>query len=201
MHISSQIIHGLFPIVALILMFIGIKRQAIYYIISALWISIIALIINFQYSEGQILGSYFNYTNATIYTTNLLILMVSVFLIINHLLVNTTVYRYLSSLFKAFVLIGCMMVLINLWTNAHFIENRMPGTPVMQVTLLNKTQYCSYKYVFYKVNTDGSVLYLCPNHYGLIPSIGKLLVSPDFITTQLSRPIKKQMLLLQQKES
>ena len=70
----------------------------------------------------------------------------------------------------------------------------------MQVALFKKADYCNYKYIFYKVAKDGAVTYLCPNYYGLIPSIGRLDISPDFIATQLSIPIKKQMLLIQEKK-
>ncbi|HAU0197920.1 TPA: type I secretion system protein LssZ, partial [Legionella pneumophila] len=59
------------------------------------------------------------------------------------------------------------------------------------VALLEKPDYCNYRYIFYKVALDGTVYYLCPNHYGLIPSIGRLSISPDFIASQLSIPSKK----------
>lgn len=201
MYLLTKIIHCFFPALALILLVIGIKRKAIYYVISALWLSLIALIIHFQSSGGQILGSYFNYTNAAIYSINLVILFVALIRIISHLSIDNDAFRYLSSLAKALIVIGSLLVIINLWINAFFIDKRMPGTPIMQVASFNKLDYCTYRYIFYKVNTDGSVMYLCPNYYGLIPSVGKLAISPDFIASQLSLPSKKQMLLLQKKGS
>lgn len=201
MYNLAKVIHCLFPLMALILLIIGIKRNAIYYIISSLWLSLIALLIHFQSSGGEILGSYFNYLNATIYSINLIILFVSLIYVISHLSSDNTLFKYFSSLVKSLIVIGTLLVITNLWINAYFIENRMAGTPVMQVALLQKPEYCSYRYIFYKVATDGTVLYLCPNHYGLIPSIGRLEISPDFITTQLSVPSKKQMLLLQKKRT
>ncbi|MFA6302112.1 MAG: type I secretion system protein LssZ [Legionella sp.] len=201
MDILPKFIHCAFPLIGLLLLLIGIKKQAIYYVISAMWLSIIALIIHFEFSGSQILGSYFDYLNAGIYSLNLIILFISLITVVNHLSTNTPFYRYTSSLLKAFVFIGSIFVMINIWTNAYFIENRMPGTPVMQVALLQKADYCSYKYIFYKVTDDGSVDYLCPNHFGLVPSIGHLAVSPDFITTQLSLPVKKHLLQLQKHKS
>lgn len=199
MYLLAKIIHCVFPVLALILLIIGIKRKGIYYVISALWLSLIALIIHFQSSGGQIFGSYFNYTNAAIYSVNLIILFVALIRIISHLSIDNDSFRYVSSLAKAFIVIGSLLVITNLWINAFFIDNRMPGTPVMQVASLNKLDYCAYRYIFYKVNTDGTVMYLCPNYYGLIPSVGKLTIGPDFIASQLSLPTKKQMLLLQKK--
>lgn len=200
MFILTSIIDCLFPLMALLLLIIGIQRKAIYYIISSLWLSVIALIIHFQSSGSQIFGGYFDYLQASIYSVNLIVLFVALVCIFSHLAINSNFYLYLSSLFKAVICISILFLIINLWTNAYFIENRMPGTPIMQVALLEKSEYCSNKYVFYKVDKDGAVSYLCPNHFGIIPSIGKLAVSPEFIITQLSMPIKKEMLLLQQKK-
>ena len=126
-------------------------------------------------------------------------LFFSLIRVIAHLSIDNRLFHYASSLFNALIFIGSLFVIINLWINAFFIENRMPGTPIMQVSLPKQADYCSYRYIFFKVAKDGSVIYLCPNHYGLIPSVGRLTISPDFIATQLSLPIKKQMLLLQKK--
>lgn len=199
MYNLAKVIHCLFPLIALLLLIIGIKRKAIYYVISALWLSIIALVIHFQSSGGEILGSYFNYINAAIYSANLIILFIALVRVIDHLSSDSALFRYVSTFIKSLIVIGSVLLISNLWINAYFIENRMTGTPVMQVALLQKPEYCSYRYIFYKVAADGSVIYLCPNHYGLVPSIGRLEISPDFITTQLSAPSKKQMLLQQKK--
>ncbi|MBA2650095.1 MAG: type I secretion system protein LssZ [Legionella sp.] len=191
MYILTQAIHCLFPLIALIFLIIGINRQAIYYVISALWLSLIALIIHFEYSGGHLLGDYFNYTNASIYSINLIVLFLSLARVISHLSVDNMLFKYTSSFLKAAVLIGCLVVSINLWVNAFFIEHRLKGTPVIQVALHEKASYCTYRYIFYKFSQDGSVDYLCPNHYGFIPSIGKLADKPNFITSQLSIPGKE----------
>jgi len=196
MYTLAQGIHYLFPLIAFLLLIIGIHKNAIYYIISALWLSLIALIIHHQISGGEILGSYFNYANAAIYTINLVILFIALIRVIAHLTYDNPALKYASAFIQAFVVICSLLVITNLWINAYFIENRMAGTPIMQVGLFEKADYCEYRYVFYKVNTDGAVMYLCPNHYGLIPSIGRLTVNPDFITTQLKAPVKKHMFLL-----
>ena len=62
---------------------------------------------------------------------------------------------------------------------------------------MDKPDYCGYKYIFYKIDKNGSTDYLCPNYYGLIPKIGHLEDNPEFIARQLSLPSKKQLLLLQ----
>ncbi|MCL5272456.1 MAG: type I secretion system protein LssZ, partial [Gammaproteobacteria bacterium] len=191
MYNLAKVIHSLFPLIALVLLVIGVQRKAIYFVISALWLSLIALVIHFQTSGGEVLGSYFDYINATIYSVNLIILLISFIYVIDHLNSENSFFKYLSSLVKSIIVIGSILVVTNVWINAYFIENKMEGTPVMQVALLQKPDYCTYRYIFYKVAADGTVLYLCPNHYGLIPSIGHLDISPDFITTQLSVPNKK----------
>ncbi|TAL65154.1 MAG: type I secretion system protein LssZ, partial [Legionella sp.] len=152
MYTLASIIHFIFPLIALILLMIGIKRNAIYYVISALWLSLIALIIHYEASGGQLLGDAFNYLNAATYSINLLILIIALIRVISHLSIDHVLFRSLSSLVKAALVIGCFLVITNVWVNAYFIENRMPGTPIMQVATFNKTEYCAYRYVFYKVN-------------------------------------------------
>lgn len=201
MYTLGKLIQSLFPFIALVFYIIGIKRSAIYYIISSLWLSLIALLIHFQFSGNQIFGTYFNYLNAGIYSFNLLILLLALMQVISHLSLNGPVFKYTYTFINAFLVVGAFVVISNLWINAFFIENKMKGTPIMQVALFDKPDYCGSKYVFYKINQDSSVMYLCPNHYGLLPSLGHLETSPDFITTQLSLPVKKQMLLKQKNKS
>ncbi|MDP3269107.1 MAG: type I secretion system protein LssZ [Legionella sp.] len=201
MYALFKAIQYLFPLIALALLIIGIKKNAIYYIISSLWLSLIALVIHYQASGGEILGTYFDYLNAAIYSFNLIVLAIALIRIISHLGSEHPVYYFVSSFLKAFIIIGSILVFINLWMNAYFIENRMNGTPVMQVALMQKPDYCDYRYLFYKVTREGYVDYLCPNYYGLIPSIGHLEISPDFITTQLTMPNKRKLLLLQQNKN
>lgn len=182
MHIT-EMTQSIFPIVGLIVLVIGIKKKAIYHVISALWLSLIALIILFQSSGGEILGDYFNYLNAAIYSLNLIVLFVAISQVFKHLSIDNY-FKYLAGFFNAFIAVASLLLIINMWTNAYFIENRLPGTPIMQVALFTAPEYCSYRYVFYKIAPDGAVHYLCPNHYGLIPSSGKLDVSPDFIAAK-----------------
>ena len=186
MYLLAKFIQSVFPLISLVLLVIGARKNAIYYIISSLWLSLITVLIHFQLSGNQIFGTYFNYYNTTIYSFNLLILLFALVRVISHLSVNNTVLKYLCSFVNAIMVVGAFLVITNLWINAFFIENKMTGTPIMQVALFDKPDYCSNKYIFYKIAPDSSVMYLCPNHYGLIPSIGRLSTSPDFIATQLS---------------
>ncbi|WP_454780864.1 type I secretion system protein LssZ [Legionella sp. WA2022007384] len=201
MYTLGKLIQSLFPLIALVLFIIGIKRNAIYYIISALWLSLIALLIHFQFSGNEIFGTYFNYLNAGIYSFNLLILLLALIQVISHLSIKAPTFRYTYTFINALLVVGAFILISNLWINAFFIENKMEGTPIMQVALFEKPTYCDSRYVFYKIDRDSSVAYLCPNHYGLLPSIGHLATTPDFITTQMSLPIKKQMLLKQKNKS
>jgi hypothetical protein len=196
-----SILYSSLPVVGLILLFIGIKRNLLTYVISSLWLSLIALIILFKTSGGEILGSYFNYPNALIHTANMIILCISLIYIFSSIIKENKSIKYLISFIQSCIVIGSGLLVINIWVNAYFIENRLAGSPVMQVSMVDKPKYCSYKYIFYKIAADGTVHYLCPNYYGLIPSIGHLSVSPDFLTTQISNPNKKQLLQLQKKKS
>ena len=65
MLLLAGIIHYLLPLAALISLIWGLSKKAIYYIIAALWLSLIALILHYQHSGGAILGSYFDYVFGT----------------------------------------------------------------------------------------------------------------------------------------
>ncbi|MCW8407603.1 type I secretion system protein LssZ [Legionella sp. PATHC035] len=201
MYTLGKLIQALFPLIALVLFIIGIKRNAIYYVISSLWLSLIAVLIHFQFSGNQIFGTYFNYFNAGIYSFNFFILLLALIQVMSHLSAARPALRYTYAFISSLMVVGAFIVISNLWINAFFIENKLEGTPIMQVALFQKPDYCGNKYVFYKIDQDSTVTYLCPNYYGLLPSIGHLATSPDFITTQLSLPVKKQLLLKQKNKS
>ncbi|HHT0591682.1 TPA: type I secretion system protein LssZ [Legionella anisa] len=193
MYALGKLIQCLFPLIALVLFIIGTKKKAIYCIISSLWLSLIAALIHFQFSGNQIFGMYFGYLNAGIYSFNLLILVLALIHVMSHLSINGPAFKYTSTFINAFLFVGACVVISNLWINAFFIENKMEGIPIMQVALIDKPEYCENRYIFYKIDENNSVTYLCPNHYGLLPSVGHLAASPDFITTQLSLPMKNKL--------
>lgn len=112
--------------------------------------------------------------HALAYSASLMLLMVNALVIMSHLNTGHYATQYIASGFKALFVCGSGVVMVNLWMNAFFIQSRIEGSPIMQVTLPEKPSYCSYKYVFYKISADGTVHYLCPDHYGLFPATGKL---------------------------
>ena len=187
------ILHNLFPLLGIILLVIGLKIDRISYIIVALWVSLIALILHYQSADGEILGNYFGYKNAAIYTLNLLVIIASlIYLFLNLPLKQRKKLRPLSICISLCLIIGSLLLMINLWINAVFIENKRPGTPILQVATFSSLPYCSYRYVFYKVTTDGKVGYLCPVHYGLIPSTGQLESMPSFLLQHMGNGSKEQ---------
>ena len=192
MDIFLNILHDLFPLLSIILLVIGLKIDRISYIIVALWVSLIALLLHYQAAGGEILGNYFGYKNAAIYTLNLLVLISTlVCLFLNLPVKQRKNLRPLSIGISLCIIIGSLLLMINLWFNAVFIENKRPGTPILQVATFTSLPYCSYRYVFYKVTTDGKVGYLCPVHYGLIPSTGQLDSMPSFLLQHLGNGRKE----------
>ncbi|HHF7390599.1 TPA: type I secretion system protein LssZ, partial [Legionella anisa] len=151
MYALGKLIQCLFPLIALVLFIIGTKKRAIYYIISSLWLSLIAALIHFQFSGNQIFGTYFGYLNAGIYSFNLLILVLALIHVMSHLSINGPAFKYTSTFINAFLVVGACVVISNLWINAFFIENKMEGIPVMQIALIDKPEYCESKYIFYKI--------------------------------------------------
>jgi len=187
----SNILHVSLPLLGIVLLVTGIVMRRTNCIKGALWISLIALLLHYQTAGGEILGTYFGYKNAAIYSINLIVLIITLLYLFFHLpIFQKKPGRYATGLISAFLVVGGILLLINLWMNACFIENRRAGTPIMQVTTFAPIDYCTHQYVFYKVGLDGHINYMCPNHYGIIPSIGKLEISPEFLLNYLTRQLK-----------
>ena len=188
MNTLSSVLHNMLPLLSVILLVIGLKVERINYLIAAIWLSLIALTLHYQTAGGEILGSYFDYKNSAIYTLNLLILIVSLLCLFMKLpLLQGKKSRYATAFFSAFLIIGSLILLTNLWINAFFIETKRPNTPIMQVASVKALDYCSYHYIFYKVGLDGKISYMCPDYYGIFPAIGHLDVSPDFVLNHLNQ--------------
>lgn len=189
---TMDIILTVFPIVSCFLLLAGKITRYKNLVTVALWLSMIAIIFHYQTSGGEILGSYFNYTHALIYSLSILVLLLCLIDVLLGYAKGTErkAIRYMISFFIAASIISVLLLLANLWINARFIENKKPGTPVLQVATFKKLDYCNYNYVFYKVGNDGKVSYLCPNYYGLLPAVGSLEAAPDYLLRQLPPPLK-----------
>ena len=163
------------------------------FVLIALWVSLVMILLQYQMAGTEILGSYFNYRHALIYSLNLVILLIAlIYLLLQLPFLKSRYSQAAVALMIAFFITGSILLMINLWFNAHFIETRQPNTAVMQVVSFTPPPYCPYRYVFYKVGLDKQIYYLCPNYYGLIPSTGKVDEVPEFIVRQLIlQPISK----------
>lgn len=186
-----NLLHVLLPLLGIVLLVTGIMMRRTNCITGALWLSLIALLLDYQTAGGEILGTYYGYKQAAIYSVNLLVLIITLlYLFFTLPLLQKKPARYATGFIAACLVVGGILLLINIWMNACFIENRRVGTPVMQVATFIPVDYCTYRYVFYKVGPDGHINYMCPNHYGVIPSIGQLDVSPAFLLNHLARQLK-----------
>lgn len=179
--------YTLFPVLGVITLLYGITSQSKNYVIATLWFSLIGFFLSYQSSGGEILGTYFNYFHAAIYTLNLIILLSAIIYLLTTSIdeIPSKFLRLSGGLLSAGLVTGSGLLLTNLWMNAFFIEDRQAGTPVLQVATFNKQAYCNYKYVFYKISAENKLMYMCPNHYGLVPSIGQLQHAPTFLVRQL----------------
>ena len=189
---AMDIILTVFPIISFFLLVAGKITRYKNLVIAALWLSLIAIIFHYQTSGGEILGSYFNYNHALIYSLNILVLLVCLIDVLTGFARGSqrNAVRYIIGFIIAGSIVSVLLLLANLWINARFIEDKQQGTPVLQVATFKKLDYCSYNYVFYKVGSDGKVSYLCPNYYGLLPATGTLDAAPDYLLRQLPPPLK-----------
>lgn len=191
MNTLTSVIHYLLPVLSLLLLAVGIIKHHVHYVLIALWVTLIILVLHYYHAGNEILGPYFDYQNAAIYTLSLLVLNIALFYLILYAPVLRTKYiRHAAAFLGALLVTSSILLIINLWINAYFIENRLKDTVVMQVVSFTPPAYCDHEYLFYKIDPSGHVGYLCPNHYGLIPAIGALEIAPDFIAKQLLLPPK-----------
>ncbi len=187
----TNVINYTLPLISLIFLSLGIIRTRINFVLMAFWLSLIGLIFLYRMAGGEILGSYFDYLNATFYTLYLLVLISgTLYLFFNVSFLRGKYVSYATGFVSACLITGGTILMINLWMNAHFVEDRMPQTAIMQVVSFTPPTYCAYRYVFYKVGRDGKIAYLCPNAYGIIPAVGHLETAPKFLIRYLGASIK-----------
>lgn len=188
MAMLTDTISYLLPALGLLFVLYGFFRRRMNYILIALWVSLVTLLLQYQIAGSEILGSYFGYKQSMLYTINLVVLVSAlIYMLFQSPQLSNKYIRILFAFLSSVIITAVLILIINLWVNAYFIENRFPGTAIMQVVSFTPPDYCSYRYVFYKVGNDSQVHYLCPNYYGLIPATGTLDTVPDFLTHQLKR--------------
>lgn len=181
-------IHLLLPLVSIILLTIAIIKSNNQLVLITLWLSAIGTMLHYQSSDNHILGSYFGYTHSSLYTINILTLLFSILYIIRHYKVSSGKGQQgliVKSILSMLVIFFITTILINIWINALFIEHRLSRTPVLQIATFGHLSYCDYQYVFYVISKKNQLNYMCPNHFGLIPSMGTLNTIPDYIMQQL----------------
>lgn len=188
-----DILHVVFPLLSLIFLLLSLTTRYQNSLVIALWLSLISLITHYQTAGGEILGNYFTYWHAFIYSLNIVILLTCVLIVLFRLVNQNKENRfrfYIATFFCIFLILGASLLLVNLWINACFIENRMAGTPILQVATLNTPSDCRYRYVFYKVNPEGSISFMCPNYYGFIPLVKELDSAPEHVLQQLPKALQ-----------
>ena len=174
-----MITYGLPSLFAVCMMFLGFYRHKVYLLV-ALWVSAILLIWHHRIAGGSVLGPHFDYNHAVWYSLDLIVLVVSIL----GLVIKETMPVSVRKIMVAFLVIVCIadgLLFINVWVNAYFMENRKPNTPLLEVAMVKPTSYCHHHKIFYKVGVDGQWYYMCPDYYGLLPSIGKLDKPPELM--------------------
>lgn len=181
-----QIIIYLLPILGVATFIIGLHVKSMQYVLAAFWIALISMLIQYQNAGGEILGTYFDYPHAFMYSLALGLLITCLYyLLFKTLVFKRKMLQTFATLLFASIIISAVVLLINLWMNALFIENKAPKTAVMQVITFTPPAYCTSRSIFYKVTATHQVAYLCPNYYGILPKVDQLNDVPSFIAQHL----------------
>lgn len=179
------------PALSLTLIFFGHQKKLINYILVALCLSFLSVLFLYIAAGSEILGSYFDYRTAILYTVNLAFALLSLLYLTYCAPKFAHFYvKVVSGILTIGIIVGAVILLTNVWLNAFFIEHRALGTPIMQVSTFEPPEYCNYKYVFYKVNLNQKVSYMCPNHYWVFPSMGDLAETPSFLNGQMAAHLR-----------
>ena len=75
MQAIMTVIHYLLPFFAFILMLFGVIKNKLSYVLVAMITAIIAILFQYHIAGGEIFGNYFDYTNAAIYTINIIVVI------------------------------------------------------------------------------------------------------------------------------
>lgn len=195
MSYAITFMHILFPLINLSILLTGIITRRSRWLVAALWLSLVAVIWQYQSAQGEILGSYFDYKESFLYSVSLLVLLTGiVYLLWGYAReMDSNWIRPLFGLVVAASATAVMLLLTNLWINARFIENRMPDSPVLQIGSFQKPDYCHFQYLFYTVSKEGELSYLCPNYYGLLPSVGTVQTMPDYVLKLLPKALQNKL--------
>lgn len=185
----AQGIYLIFPLLALLSWIIGRMRKSMLFVSAGLWLALIALLIHYEYSGAEIHGGHFTYLNAAVYTFNILILILCSFSLLYSRTPTGFFGKLFNSLAKTVILLGGLILLVTVWMNAWFIEQRMDGTPVMQIMTFDAPDYCEHEYAFYIITKKGELAYLCPLHYFFMPAIGTLDTVPASLKEHIPAPI------------
>jgi hypothetical protein len=194
-YLFAMAVFYLLPVACLAFLIAAFRRENINLSLIALWISLITVMLQYQLAGDEIIGTYFDYFNAAIYTINILLLIISA-LYLFYLIGMTTKSKLkinMMRLVSLLLVLGCGVLLTNLWMNAVFISSRYPKTPIMQVVMLKKPAYCNHHYVLIKINKNAVTEYLCPNGRWLIPTTGIAKPAPKYIAPNLSPVLRDEL--------
>lgn len=184
--VLTSIVYAL-PLLSLLFIILAMKKSSLNYALAGLWCSLIAIIIHYQLAGDEIFGNYFNYYHAGLYTINS-ILFISCGIYVASLLksnINNKNTAGFVTLFGALIVTAIIVLTTNVWINAFFITSKYKNTPILQIARIKQFDFCPHSYTLFKISPDGSVKYLCPNGYGLLPAIGKLNIVPTYIKASI----------------
>lgn len=197
MYILLQVVHFILPLIAAVMLIYGIKKDNSLYTSAALWISLLTLAVHYEVSGGEILGSYFDYVNASIYSFNLFVFLFASIYILSSFDIENIILRTLNAILKTAIVAGFVILFCNLWINAYFVEQKMDGTPVLEVALPKGNHLCQHRHIFYIVNQNGGLEFLCPNEFVFLPGLGKISIIPEHVLNQLPGTILDNLLIKQ----
>ena len=121
----------IFPLIALL---IGMRFNLYYLVYFALFLSAGTVYIIYQNAGNGLFSSYFFYDNAMLYTLNILTVLLGLLYILFKL--DNTTRHYYVVITSSCLIFAVIVLLYNVWINAHFVENGgvFPGFHVVNAS-------------------------------------------------------------------
>lgn len=193
MQTISIISSYLLPILALTLFIVGLLKKEGSFITFSIWVAVVSIFIEVRGSELKLFGNFFDYQQAFLFSLNVLTIIAALSTICFYKLKAKSLMIVIPvSLSIAFITTVGIVASINVWTNAFFFKSKHPKSAIMEVVNFNPPEYCESTYIFYRINKEKKVDYLCPYYYhSFLPKIGTLEEPPVFIEQHLGRLLQK----------
>ena len=136
-------------------------------LISAFWLSLLALIACYFFTNKQLFGPTMTLKATIAYTMAIILLMTSILF----LGFKITAPSWVKATVITICLLAFFIVLTNIYQNLYFISQKMANRPIIEIANFNKNAFCHGKRYYLLTTKEKQTIGLCPFANGLFSQI------------------------------